>query len=190
MTRASVVVGCIATMSLGLISCTGLLPKANQETLTPWHSYAEAQAMFAKIIPRQTTVDDLRVLGIDAEKSTNVALLSHADLLRRIIATSSIDIRLLDQGLQECIAADQRCYAYEIEQSRMDRKRYGNFWLDILGFHRKTDVSGWQFDAIIVFKDNMVIYKLWSGKPNIHQHEEERSPLGPFQGIGSSILTR
>lgn len=173
-----------------LMGCTSLLPNAKQETKTPWHSYAEAEALFAKIIPGTTNLAQLKALGVDPQQTANVALLGHADLLRRLAATSAFDISLIDPGLHACMTAHQDCFAYEIEQTYLERKRFGNFWLDFLNFERKTDISGWQFDAIIVIRGDLVTYKLWSGKPSIHQYEDEHSPLGPLQGFGSSGLHR
>lgn len=146
--------------------------------------------MFDSILPYTTSTEELKALGIDPDKTPNVAILSHADLLRKIIAGSSLDIRLLDTELQSCLMENKSCVAYEIEQTHLDKKRFGNFWLDFLNFHRRVDISGWQFDAIIVVRNARVIYKLWSGKPNIQQLQEERTPLGPLQGLGGSLLQR
>lgn len=173
-----------------LTGCASLLPYGKEETRTPWASYADAQTMFAKITPGQTTLDDLKALGVDPAQTDNVALLGHADVLRRLVAASSFDISRIDPALQECVAAPQACFAYQLEQTHTDRKRYGNFFLDFLNFKRKVDVTGWQFDAIVVVKNDVVVYKLWSGKPKIHKLEEEHSPLGPLQGIGPSLFSR
>jgi hypothetical protein len=117
-------------------------------------------------------------------------LLSHTDLLRRLFPVSSYDVNLMAPGLQECVSSKDGCFAYEIEQISLDRKRFGSFWLDFFNFKRQVNVSGWRFNAVIVIKDDTVVYKLWSGKPNVHQLEEESSPLGPLQGIGPSLFTR
>lgn len=173
----------------GLTGCANLLPRAKQETQTPWHSYADAQAMYEKIIPGTTVVADLKTLGVDPGQTPNVALLSHPDLLRRLFPSSSLDIRLLDPGLQECILS-QSCFGYEIEQLSLHRRRFGNFWLDFFNFKRQVDISGWQFNAVVVVKGDTVVYKLWNGKPNVHQLEQESTPLGPFQAIGPALLQR
>jgi hypothetical protein len=179
-----------AGVALALTGCMNLLPHGKEETRTPWTSYDDAQAMFAKIIPGQTTLSDLKALGIDPAQTDNVALLGHADVLRRLVAASSFDISRIDPALQECVAAPQVCFAYELEQTHTNRKRYGNFFLDFLNFKRRVDITGWQFDAIVVIKKELVVYKLWSGKPKIHKLEEEHSPLGPLQGIGPSLFSR
>ena len=180
----------IAGVFLMLSGCADLLPHSKEDVRTPWPSYSDAQAMFDRIVPYTTSMAELKASGIDPEKTPNVAILSHADLLRKITAGSSIDIRSLNPELQSCLMENKSCIAYEIEQTHLDRKRFGNFWLDFLSFHRRVDISGWQFDAIVVVRNARVIYKLWSGKPNIQQLQEERNPLGPLQGWGSSLLQR
>lgn len=181
---------CLAGISLALAACASLLPDAQQETKTPWTSYADAQAMFARIIPGTTTVAELKAMGLDPDITPNVALLGHADVLRRLVATSTFDISYLDHDLHVCATKGETCFAFEIEQTHIERKRFGNFWLDFLNFNRKTDVSGWQFDALVVINKGKVVYKLWSGKPSIHSYEDEHSPLGPLQGLGGSALHR
>lgn len=178
----------IAGAVLVLSGCTSLLPDAKQDTQTPWHSYADAQGMFEKIVPGKTRLSDLKELGVDPAQTSNVAHLSHADLLRRLLPAAAYDIRYLDPGLQECIKSQNACFAYQIEQLSLDRKRFGNFWLDFFNFKRQTNVSGWQFDAIVVIKGDTVVYKQWSGKPSVHQLEVESSPLGPFQSIGPALV--
>lgn len=55
--------------------------------------------MFDSIIDYGTSTAQLKALGIDLEKAANVAILSHADLLRKITYGSSLDFRLLDAEL-------------------------------------------------------------------------------------------
>lgn len=178
----------IIGIALALSSCSSLLPDTKQNTQTPWKSYADAQAMFEKIVPGKTRLAELKALGVDPERTSNVAYLGHADLLRRLLPAVSFDIRYLDPGLQECVTPASTCFAYQIEQLSLERKRFGNFWLDFFNFKRKVDVFGWQFDAVVVIKGDTVVYKLWSGKPSVHQQEEESSPLGPFQSIGPALV--
>lgn len=170
--------------------CTSLLPTARQENPTPWQSYAAAESMFAKVIPNQTRTAGLKALQIDAAVTPNIALLNHADLLRRFASGSTLTADVIDAGLRACLALQTRCNALEIDQSHMDRKRVGNFWLDVFNFERKVDITGWRFNALFVLQDDLVVYKLWSGKPNIRAYEEEKNPLGPLQGFGDSLVRR
>ena len=178
----------VVVLLLAATGCSSLLPRSNQVVKTPWTTYADAHTLFDKITPEKSSLEDLQALGFDPNKTTNVAVLNHADLLRRLVGSGSFDIGLLDPGLRACLSSRSTCFAYEIEQTVTEKKRVGNFWLDFLNFDKQTDISGWQFDAIVVLNQNVVIYKQWSGKPNISQFERERSPLGPLQGWGPSLL--
>ena len=177
---------CLFFASL-LAGCASLLPDSRKDLETPWKSYADAEQMFARIVPHKTTAAELKAMGIDPLLLPNVQLLSHADLLRRLQATVQFEGTALDPAIKQCVAARQDCFAYRIEQQSLERERVGSFWADFLNFKRVTNVKGWQFDALILLSRGTVVYKSWSGKPNIREVEQERHPLGPFQGLGSSI---
>ncbi|MBY0577636.1 MAG: hypothetical protein K2P57_01170 [Burkholderiales bacterium] len=178
-----------ALAALALLgSCSSMLPKAEVTTISPWHSFQEVQQVFDSIVPHKTTADDLRKLGLDPQTNPNITLLNYSDVLRRFIPSPSVDAHDLDAGVQECILAKSACEGYEIRQSTTRRIRYGNFWADFLNFRRKVDIAGWRFNGVILIRDKIVVYKLTGGEPAIHEFEENRNPLGPFQGMGSSRL--
>ena len=58
--------------------------------------------------------------------------------------------------------------------------------LDLFGFRRKTKISGWEFKAIIVLKNDLVVYKISGGKPKVDELLDEKKPLGPLQNIGTN----
>lgn len=180
----------VALLPLYVWGCSSMLPRAEVVTISPWHSFEEAQQVFDKIIPYKTTVADLGTLGLDPVRNPNITLLNYSDVLRRFIPSPSINAQDLDEGVKECIRAKSACEGYEVNQSMMKRKRYGNFWADFLNFRRKVDVVGWRFDGVILIKNKVVVYKLTGGAPAIHEFEESRNPLGPLQGIGESRAGR
>ena len=181
---------CLALLFVMLSGCASLLPTSKVEVQTPWRSYSDAQALYEKIVVNKSTVADLKVLGLDADITPNVVSLSHADLMRRFASVPGMDTDMLDHRLRVCLRNLEKCAAMEIEQIQTHRERIGNFWMDFLNFRRKTLTTGWKFDAIIVLDDGLVIYKVWSGKPNIRELEDNRNPLGPFQGVGETTLRR
>ena len=176
--------------SMSLLGCSSLLPNESKSTQTRWTSYEDAETEFASVKPGETTLKQLKLMGMDPATTPNIALLSHADLLRRLHAMAVFGEATLDPAIKGCVAARQKCYAYHLEQALTKRDRVGNFWLDMLNFKKVTDVTGWQFDALIIISNDLVVYKTWSGKQNIHEVEQERHPLGPFQGIGSAFVRR
>ena len=162
-------------------ACSSLLPRGEQLTYSPWKSFADAQQTFDQIIPHRTTVAELKRMKLDPKANPNITILNYSDILRRFLPSPSINATDLDVGVQECIAAKSACEGYEINQHYTRRKRYGNFLADLLDFHRKTDISGWSFNGVLLIKGGVVIYKLTGGQPAIHQFEETVNPLGPFQ---------
>lgn len=168
--------------------CSSLLPSSTKVTASPWQSYREAQLTFDKIIPGQTTEPELRSLHLDPEAQPNIAILNYSDVLLRFMPHASISFDDLDAAVRECIGAKIVCKGLQISQSNVNRKRDGNFFADVLGFTRATQITGWEFQGLLLIKNGVVIYKLTSGKPSIAEQEQTRNPLGPVQSIGQKLL--
>lgn len=176
----------MSILALWSSACSTLLPEGKGMVESPWQSYAEAERVFKNIVPHQTSVEDLKRLKLDPSANPNISILNYSDVLRRFLPSTSIDTHELDAGVKECIKALSACTGYGIDHRYIQRKRYGNFFADFLNFKRKVDIVGWRFDAVLLIKDGIVIYKLTGGQPSIHEHEETMNPLGPFQGSGES----
>lgn len=181
-------VAALAVLSIPLwfCACSTLLPEGTGLVESPWNSYADAEQVFKGIVAHRTTVDDLKKLSLDPLSNPNITILNYSDVLRRFVPSTSIDTHQLESGVQECIKALSACSGYEIDHRFIQRKRYGNFLADFLNFKRKVDIVGWRFNAVLLIKDGVVIYKLTGGQPAIHEHEESLNPLGPLQGSGES----
>ena len=173
-----------------LVGCSTLLPKDKTLTVGAWDTYEEAQKTFDKIIPHQTSLDELKKLNINPETNANINILNYSDVTNRFVSGLSIEGYELDSGVKECILAKTHCKGYEIKERVVKRKRYGNFWADLFNFKRKTDIVGWNFNGIVLINDGLVVYKLSSGQPAIHEKVEKKNPLGPLQsgGIVTNIL--
>jgi hypothetical protein len=50
-------------------------------------------------------------------------------------------------------------------------------------------VTGWRFNALILFVDDLVVYRSWGGQPAVNEVEVTSNPLGPLQDVGPSLLT-
>lgn len=178
----------IIVVPVCLTGCGSLLPRAQTNTVGPWDNYNDAQQTFDKIVPYQTTVEDLKTLKLDPESNPNITILNYSDVIRRFIPSPSVNEEDLAPGVKQCILAKAACNGYEIVQKSTKRKRYGNFWADFLNFNRKTEDTGWSFSGVILVKDNIVVYTLSGGQPSTRELVENRNPLGPFQGIGESAI--
>ena len=188
MTGRQAVVGIAAVViAAALAGCVELLPKAQHEVQSPWHNFAEAQAAIERIVPYQTTRQELHATGIDPYAGPNITLLTYADIIRRFPLGGAVAQEKLDRGLRECLNAGKACYGYAIVARDTRRDRTANFWIDLLGFYRKVDVTGWSFNATVLLIDDIVVYNLYGGQPIIREQEITKQPLGPIQNLGDRL---
>lgn len=175
---------CIFIFSLMNCGCSGLLlPSIETTTKSPWQNFEEAKTAFDKIIPNQTTREGLKKLGFDPFETPNVSLITYLELTQKFMPNQSIRFDDLDPKVQACLKAKESCQGYEVSPKVLHSKRYGNVALDLFNFRRKKLTTGWHFAALIVLKNDLVVYKLWGGEPKISEYEDKRNPLGPFQDI-------
>lgn len=169
--------------------CRSLLPTDSSTPQNKWASYEEAQAAFEKIVPHQTTVDDLAKLGFDPLHNPNIKILTYLDVLQRFLHNQSVTKNDLPEDILACLEVKDGCQGYELNVESTKNKRYGNIPLDILGFKKNTHVTGWSFRSLLVIQGNVVTYKLSSGEPRKDKYEKKTKPLGPFQEM-DNLVTR
>ncbi|HSR36818.1 MAG TPA: hypothetical protein VLL73_06510 [Desulfurivibrionaceae bacterium] len=181
MPRILVFVAGLSFACLSLAGCSTMLPVSKTNVESSWETFEEAKAAFDKIIPYQTTRADLAALHFDPFKTPNIEILTYLDILKHFMSNASIKLEDMDLGVQECIGAGERCQAYEIKLRKIRSERYGSVFLDLFRFKRQTHQTGWYFTALVVMVDDVVVYKLWSGKPQIDEDLYRKNPLGPLQ---------
>jgi len=178
-------------LALGMLgtvaACGSLLPETHATTQSPWHSFDEARKAVEKVAPMRSHRADLARLGFDPESSANVVLLNYADILRRFAPPAGNRPLSQDPGLQSCLAAASTCQGLEVVASGQHAERVGSFWADFLNFHRESHITGWSFNAIILMKGDLVVYRTWGGEPKIERNEDKQNPLGPIQDVGDSL---
>jgi len=176
--RLIVLFCCLAALLPG---CGAMLPVSKVNVESTWETFEQAKASFDKIIPNETRRADLTALNFDPFRTPNIEILTHLDIVHHFMPNSSIKFEHMDPGVQECIQAGERCQAYQIRLKRIHSARYGNLFLDLFHFKRQTHQTGWHFTALVVMVDDVVVYKLWSGKPQIDEDHYRKNPLGPLQ---------
>lgn len=174
--------------ALVLVGCSSLLPRTRETMPSGWKSFEQAMQSYDAIEPYRTDTAQLQPLGFDAGTNPNVRILSYLEVLERFLPSQLLTREDLAPGLLDCLTAGELCRAFEVNQRRTNNRRYGNFFADFLNFRRKTETTGWEFNAVIVLRENLVIYKIWSGQPQILTHEESTNPLGPLQSVGPSLF--
>lgn len=175
----------LCALVASVAGCTALLPRSRAETEAAWPSFEEARAAIERIEPYKTTRTDMKeALGIGVDRDATITLLSHVDIAVRFPVGGVLREEDVDRGIRDCLKAGKACSAYLINVKRTYRDRTGNFWLDALRFRRETDVTGWTFNALVIFVNDLAVYAVYGGQPNVHEVEVERNPLGPLQGWG------
>lgn len=173
-----------------LSGCQALLPKASDATEVPWKTFEEAREAVEAIEPFRTRKSALISNGFNPYHNPSVTILSYPEIVQRFSAGNALRRDEYDQGIRSCLVAGKACSGYLITVKRVKQDRIGNFWLDMLGFLRRTNVTGWTFNAMILFVDDEVVYTTYSGQPRMNEMQIRRNPLGPLQSIGDAIRVR
>lgn len=173
------------TMSFILVGCKGseILPSKQTDVQSPWQTFDEAKQAYDLVIPNYTTQEELQEIGFDPYQTANVRILTYLEIIQRFLPNPAIQIEQLDEGIQRCIKAREKCYAYFASPSREYERRVGNVALDLLNFEKQTRVTGWKFTALMVIIEDRVVYKIWGGTPKLDENENKRNPLGPLEAI-------
>lgn len=178
----------ILLLTLLTSGCATWLPESRIDT-TPFQSYDQAHASVLALEPMKSDRQALENNGFFPGKHPNTTVLTHADIVRRFVPSGLLRREDLDPGIVSCLEARDACNGMEILGAKIDRARKGSFWADFLNFQRRTETTGWRFTALVLFVNDKVVYRSWSGQPRINEVEVTRNPLGPFQDIGPSATT-
>jgi hypothetical protein len=187
---ASALSRCLALFSaLLLVACSAMLPRAHSGT-TSFPDFESARVGIESLLPGQSNMRALEALGIDPAKQPNVTILSYPDLVRRFSTgvsggAGSVE---LDPSVMACLTAHGRCRGLELNISEIRKNRTGPFFYDFVNFMRRTEITGWRFNALILLVDDIVVYRAWGGQPHVSELEVTRNPLGPLQDIGPSLV--
>ena len=171
---------------LAMVGCAELLPRSRGETVSRWESFEAARAGIEAIVPYRTTKADLAAQGLDA-RDPSVTLLSHVDIAVRFPIGGVLKAEEVDPGIRDCMKRGKLCDGYLINVRHIHRDRVGNYWADVFNFKRETRISGWSFTALVLFVDDLAVYAVYGGQPNILEAEVSRNPLGPLQGWGERL---
>jgi len=168
--------------------CSSLLPKARTDSPT-FQSFDEARQAIESLVPQQSHLESLSAKGLTPEQQPNTVILTHADIVRRVVNGSILSKEDLDPGIVTCINARTTCHGWELNIARISKVRTGGFWADFLNFKRRTETTGWRFNALILLVGDVVVYRGWGGQPVVNEVEVTTNPLGPLQDMGPSAVT-
>ena len=173
----------LMVVSLIFCGCTTALPVSENVSRSPWKTFESCKDDYNKIVPFETTTKDLKELGFDPFTTPNIKILNHLDIMERFHYDPDHK-REFPKGILGCIKAQEKCHAYDITVNHTFNKRTGPFISDYFNFERTSVSSGWIFKALVIVEEDLVVFKLWSGTPQVNKSAIKTNPLGPMQGVG------
>jgi len=167
-----------------LVGCGHLLPRGSSAAASPFDSYDAAREALEKVVPYQTTSDELKGLGFDPQATANVTIIPYPEVVTRLAPNPGIPLEALEPGVRDCILAQTKCRAYVFRFGQQRRVREGAFWPDFLNFRRHVIVTGWRFEGLVVVRNGVVLFRNIGGEPRIDTVEHQVNPLGFLQPAG------
>ena len=180
----------VALGASGMAGCEALLPAARDAMQVGWQTFDEARAAVEAIEPFETHKSSLIANGFDPFRNPAVTILTYPEIVQRFAAGSALQPDEYEPGIRACLKAGKSCTGYAIVARRIKRDRIGNFWADSFAFRREVDITGWTFTALVLFVDDISVYRVYGGQPNMHEQQVTRNPLGPLQGWGEALRPR
>jgi hypothetical protein len=168
--------------------CSSMLPKSQSQSPT-FQTFDEARQAIESLVPKKSNVETLSEAGLTPAKQPNTLILTQADVVRRTVNGSVLSKEDLDPGILTCINARDACRGWEFNVARISKTRTGNFWADFVNFKRRTETTGWRFNALVLLVNDVVVYRGWGGQPVVNEVEVNTNPLGPLQDMGPSVIT-
>jgi hypothetical protein len=165
------------------------LPVSHSDAST-FQTYEEARGAVSALVPMQSTkAASVADHGIDFGKQPNTKFLTHSDVVRLLVPAGMLRREDLDPGIVVCLESRSACNGLEITASRIAKTRTGSFFADFINYRQRTETTGWRFNALILYVDDMVVYRSWGGQPRVEELDVATRPLGPFQEIGPSLVS-
>jgi hypothetical protein len=180
--------GCALSLALLLGGCSSMLPKSLSESPT-FQNFDDARKAIESLQPKKSNLATLSDIGISPAKQPNTLILTHSDIVRKVVNGSVLTKEDLDPGIVTCLDARDACRGWEVNVARIAKARTGNFWADFLNFKRRTETTGWRFNALILMVNDVVVYRAWGGQPVVNEVDVNTNPLGPFQDMGPAVVT-
>lgn len=174
-------------LAIALAACASMLPKTKTESPT-FKTFEDARKAIESLVPMHSTVSTLSGLGIDPTKQPNTLILTYSDIIKKVVNGSVLRKEDLDPGIVRCLEARDGCRGWELNVASILKERTGNFWADFFNFSRRTETTGWRFNALILIVDETVVYRTWGGQPVVNDQEVHSNPLGPLQDVGPSLV--
>lgn len=169
-------------------ACSSMLPVSHSNA-SSFKSFEEARNAVVALVPMKSSKKIGEREGVDFAKQPNTKILTHSDVVRLLVPAGLLKREDLDAGILVCVEARDACNGLEITASRIAKTRTGSFFADFINYRQRTETTGWRFNALILFVDDLVVYRSWGGQPKVDELDVATRPLGPFQEMGPSLVS-
>lgn len=179
---------CSFAVLLSATACSSLLPVSHSNA-SSFTSFEEARNAVVALVPMKSSRSTPANGGIDFAAQPNTKILTHSDVVRLLVPAGLLKREDLDPGILVCVEARDACQGLDINASRIAKTRTGNFFADFVNYRQRTETTGWRFNALILYVDDLVVYRSWGGQPKVDELDVSTRPLGPFQDLGPSLVS-
>lgn len=169
-------------------ACSSMLPVSHSDA-SSFQSFEEARNAVVALVPMKSSRTAGEKDGVDFAKQPNTKILTHSDVVRLLVPAGLLKREDLDPGILVCLEARDACNGLDITASKIVKARTGNFFADFINFRQRTETTGWRFNALILYVDDLVVYRSWGGQPKVDELDVATRPLGPFQELGPSLVS-
>lgn len=153
----AVLVGLVAILACGALT---MLPHPSDTASTRLYSLKDLATAYVRVRPGETRASQLAALGFDTT-TANVQVLSYLGVIERF-ASDSRKFDRLDDALQSCIDARDRCAAFVFTPGD---EQHGHGVLESFGLGSANAASR-TAEVTLLVQDGRVAYKAISGVPN------------------------
>ncbi len=175
-------------LALLTCACSSMLPVIHTDA-SSFQSFEQARDAVVALVPMKTTRAMSDNAGVDFAGQPNTKMLTHSDIVRMLVPAGILKRDDLDSGILACLEARDACTGLEITASKIAKTRTGNFFADFINYKQRTETKGWRFNALILYVDDLVVYRSWGGQPKVDELDVATRPLGPFQELGPSLVS-
>lgn len=169
-------------------ACSSMLPVSHSDA-SSFQSFEEARNAVVALVPMKSSRKVAEKDGVDFAKQPNTKILTHSDVVRLLVPAGLLKREDLDPGILVCLEARDACNGLDITASKIVKARTGNFFADFINYRQRTETTGWRFNALILYVDDLVVYRSWGGQPKVDELDVATRPLGPFQEMGPSLVS-
>ena len=174
-----------------LARCESFGNRTEKETTnSTWTSIRQIQWGFRAIEPYKTKTDNLAQFGF-GENSPNVKKIDYLRLQEYLLGSNKDSGKdILPQAVQTCLSLKDACKGLVVKVRDTNKQGLESFSSRVLNGQKTTEITGWEFEAVIVLQSDLVVYaKPRNEESNIRTMTEEKDPRSLWEKMMAPVLS-